>query len=159
LIIKADKNKDPRRYNILTASEIAIIIVSDRENTFSNRDIVLLTNEGPLRRISELHKSYLPLQYPLLFPYGEDGWYPEIPISNINSKGIRENNINTRSKTISQRQYFAYRLQWRPLFPHALHHAGRLFQQFIVDAYATIEQNRLNWIRQNQSKICAELYQ
>ncbi|CAG8604845.1 15387_t:CDS:2 [Racocetra fulgida] len=63
------------------------------------------------------------------------------------------------SKTVTQRQYFAYILQWRPLIPHALHYTGRLFQQFIVDAYVTIEQGRLNWISQNQKQIRAELYQ
>jgi hypothetical protein len=40
--------------------------------------------------------------------------------------------------------------------PHA---AGRLFQQYIVDCYASIEQDRLNWQRQNQESIRAELYQ
>ncbi|XP_024958909.1 uncharacterized protein LOC112499870 [Cynara cardunculus var. scolymus] len=34
---------------------------------------------GYLQQISELHPSYLPLQYPLLFPYGEDGYKVDIP--------------------------------------------------------------------------------
>ncbi|KAJ0458162.1 hypothetical protein HanIR_Chr15g0782001 [Helianthus annuus] len=29
--------------------------------------------DGVLKRISELHPSYLALQYPILFPYGDDG--------------------------------------------------------------------------------------
>nr|GEU39883.1 uncharacterized mitochondrial protein AtMg00810-like [Tanacetum cinerariifolium] len=38
-----------------------------------SRDIVVDNkDEGP-ERISELHPSYMALQYPLLFPYGEDG--------------------------------------------------------------------------------------
>ncbi|CAG8468442.1 8664_t:CDS:2 [Cetraspora pellucida] len=85
------------------------------------------------------------------------------------ARSINENRITTeirdgytneaRSKTITQRQYFAYLLQWRPLISHALHYTGRLFQQFIVDAYVTIEQSRLNWVSQNQIQIRAELYQ
>ncbi|CAF1905864.1 unnamed protein product [Brassica napus] len=38
------------------------------------RDIILEKNSGKLKRISELHPCYLPLQYPLIFPYGEDGF-------------------------------------------------------------------------------------
>src|SRR5215475_6085866 len=42
------------------------------------RDIVLKTHEGQLIHISELHGAYDPLQYPLLFPYGEYGWQRDI---------------------------------------------------------------------------------
>ncbi|XP_050278246.1 uncharacterized protein LOC126719772 [Quercus robur] len=35
---------------------------------------------------------------------------------------------------------------------------GRLFQQFIVDAYTSIEKERLQWVRQNQLKLRSELY-
>ncbi len=40
----------------------------------------------------------------------------------------------------------------------ALFLARRLFQQYIVDAWASTEQNRLNWVHNNQSTICSELY-
>ncbi|CAG8550379.1 20911_t:CDS:2 [Cetraspora pellucida] len=88
-----------------------------------------------------------------------------IIISNENTNAlltteIRDGYTNEAcSKTITQRQYFAYLLQWHPLISHALHYTGRFFQQFIVDAYVTIEQSRLNWVSQNQIQIRAELYQ
>ena len=34
---------------------------------------------------------------------------------------------------------------------------GRLFQQFIVDAYTCIEEERLRWFRTNQKKLRSEL--
>jgi hypothetical protein len=40
----------------------------------SNRDIQLMLHEGDLQKISELHPSYDPLQYVLLFP----GWHADI---------------------------------------------------------------------------------
>ena len=40
--------------------------------------------------------------------------------------------------------------------PHA---AGRLFQQYIVDAYAKVESQRLNWVVQNQGKLRVESMQ
>ncbi len=36
---------------------------------------------------------------------------------------------------------------------------GRLQQQYIVDAYAAIKQNRLKYLRLNQKKLRADLYQ
>ena len=54
-------------------SEIVGLIVGDVD-TGSKRDIILERQSGRLKRISEFHPSYLALQYPLLFPYGEDGF-------------------------------------------------------------------------------------
>ncbi|XP_022032445.1 uncharacterized protein LOC110933536 [Helianthus annuus] len=41
---------------------------------FDKRDTVVRKKSGGLQRISELHPSYLALQYPLIFPYAEDGY-------------------------------------------------------------------------------------
>ncbi|GJV31201.1 hypothetical protein Tco_1391601 [Tanacetum coccineum] len=62
-----------REYNLPTASEVAALIVGDFDSNTNDRDIILHTQEGGLKRISELHPSYIALQYPLLHPYGEDG--------------------------------------------------------------------------------------
>ncbi len=40
-----------------------------------------------------------------------------------------------------------------------LHNSGRLFQQYIVDQYARIDQDRLRYLQQNQQQIRSELYQ
>jgi hypothetical protein len=42
---------------------------------------------------------------------------------------------------------------------NVLHQAGRLFQQYIVDKYAQIDQDRLQFLKNNQNQIRAELYQ
>ncbi|XP_052620978.1 uncharacterized protein LOC111880446 [Lactuca sativa] len=68
------RDQDGRIYNLPSASEVAALIVGDIGDSIDNRDIVVQTSSGSLRRISELHPSYLPLQYPLLFPYGDDGY-------------------------------------------------------------------------------------
>jgi hypothetical protein len=39
-----------------------------------------------------------------------------------------------------------------------VHHAGRLFQEWLVDAFAQVENNRLNFHRANQEKLRADLY-
>lgn len=92
------------------------------------------------------------LQYPLLFPYGEDGY--RIGISHRNP----ETESCYKRKTVTMRQYYSFRLQQRAGEAQTLLRSGRLFQQYMVDAYASIEEVRINWIRKNQKQLRAELY-
>lgn len=65
------------RYNAPTINEVAILMVGQQ---VGHRDIVVHRrneNEG-LQRISETHRSYDALQYPIMFPYGEDGYHFEM---------------------------------------------------------------------------------
>jgi len=79
LTIHSTHGKDMRQYNQPTVPEIAAIILENYENTvIQKRDILLKTHTGKLQKISELHGAYDPLQYPLLFPYGEYGWHDNI---------------------------------------------------------------------------------
>jgi len=80
--------KDMRQYNKPTVSEIAGIIPDDQIPDL--RDIVMETHQGKLKHISKLHDAYDPLQYPLLFPYGEFGWTDNI---------LRVNEIESRSES------------------------------------------------------------
>ena len=73
----AAREKDGRTYNLPNVSEVAALIVGDFDPD-SRRDIIVETQNGELQRIHELHSCYLGLQYPLLFPYGEDGYRPDI---------------------------------------------------------------------------------
>jgi len=95
-----------------------------------------------------------------MFPRGEDGWHPNIPIQNKEISEISDNDeANISSKCVTAMNYFAYRLQiGRPNEAITLHYYGRLFQQWIVDMYTVIEQTRLNYLRFNQKQIRAELY-
>ena len=72
--IISDRLKDGRTYNTPTTSEVAALIPRDFNLDMDKRDIVLQKHSGKLMRINEIHSSYLALQYPLLFIYGEDGF-------------------------------------------------------------------------------------
>ena len=171
LVITNDRTKDSRRYNTPNASEVAAIMIGDgQEIEHQKRDIILRPYEGGLQRISEIHPSYAPLHYVLMFPRGEDGWHPYIPIHNNSNRNIYdeemsdiysdEDNTNDElKKCVTAMNYFAYRLQvGRPEEAITLHYYGRLFQQWIVDMYTVVEQIRLNYIKFNQKQIRAELY-
>jgi len=81
LKIDADKKppgEHPGRFNTPVCSEVAAITSEDQSN---KRDIVLYSRGGGLQRVSETHRSYDALQYPLLLPYGEDGYHFAIPLT------------------------------------------------------------------------------
>ncbi|XP_048622956.1 uncharacterized protein LOC106441802 [Brassica napus] len=92
------------------------------------------------------------LQYPLLFTYGEDGFRLGI------KKGVTEATKKQKKATISMRQFFAFRLHERKNESGHLLHARRLFQQILVDAYTTIESNRLRYLKLNQSSLRSDSF-
>ena len=69
---------DRQRYKLPMADEVAVILLGNHST--EPRNIVLQLRCGPLHHISDLHPAYAPLQYPLLFPRGENGWYPEMKL-------------------------------------------------------------------------------
>ncbi|KAJ6490984.1 hypothetical protein C8R45DRAFT_825969, partial [Mycena sanguinolenta] len=66
-----------RRGSLPTADEVAVILPGDQSRA-EPRDIILRRRTGTLMRISDLHTSYAPLYYVLLFPHGESGWHPDL---------------------------------------------------------------------------------
>ncbi|KAG5561267.1 hypothetical protein RHGRI_004335 [Rhododendron griersonianum] len=124
---------DRRRYNQPTTDEIAVVVPGDGTKASGMRDIILhLRGDNGLMRINECHPAYLPLHYVLLFPYGELGWEPEMK---------------------------NYRLFERPNEYSTILRSGKLFQEFLVDAWAATEQNRLTYYKLNQDKFRTALYQ
>nr|XP_043639178.1 uncharacterized protein LOC122610249 [Erigeron canadensis] len=134
--------KDGRRYNFPTASEVAAIIIGDIDA--DKRDIVLETRSGCLKRISELHFSYLALQYPLLFPYGEDGFR-----LGIKHRAVTDG-VTPKRSNLTMCEFVAYRMQQRTNEVSLLLMARRLFQQFAVDTYTMVESQRLFYVRTHQ---------
>ena len=146
------RQSDGRTYNLPTSSEVAALIVGDIGESLDNRDIVVKTKSGRLKHISELHPSYLPLQYPLLFPYGDDGYRVDIPHRDVLT-------TSTSKKTCTMRQFFAYRIQDRDKQFSLILNSKRLFQQFLVDGYTMIESERLYFIRNQQTNLRCETYE
>jgi len=147
MVIYNDRTNNSHCYNAPTSSDVAAIMVGDgySENP-TNRDICLRLHDKGLKRISETHPSYDPLHYVLLFPRGDDGWHINIPL------------IGSQKRTrVTPMQFYSYRLQIRN--GDWIQYAGRLYQQYIVDQYAKIEQERLNYLRQNQKTLRTEMYQ
>ncbi|XP_076916299.1 uncharacterized protein LOC143575953 [Bidens hawaiensis] len=85
LRIIGTRQHDGRQYNLPSSSEVAALIVGDIGDAVDNRDIIVTKQSGSLKRISELHPSYTPLQYPLFHPFGEDNYPVNILHKNVSS--------------------------------------------------------------------------
>jgi len=158
-----DENTDHRRYNLptTTSNEIAVILPGDGDQPTSARDIVLHRHGGGLKEISDLHPLYPSLHYVLLFPTGQLGWNRNIPYAITADNQEREEGEKREEgtrKKVTQAEYFRYRLFPRVNELNHIFMAGKLFQEYAVDSWATSEQSRLNWVRLNQTKLRADTY-
>lgn len=143
--------QDRRRYNLPTAEEVAFILPGNNTEADS-RDIILrkrMPTDIALYRISDGHPAYAPLHYVLLFPHGDHGWHQELYMYQPDAR---------TPKRLSQTRYVAYRLHQRNNEFSTILRGGRLFQQYVIDMWASAEQNRLNYLRMNQRKLRASVY-
>ena len=121
-----------RQYNAPTVPEIAALITNDFGDGIPTRDIIISNKDEGLKRISELHPEYMALQYPLLFPYGEDGFHEKIQYHN--NRGDHK----TKRDYVTMKEFYAYVIQQRNNQGTTLLRGGRLFQQYLVDAFTSV---------------------
>ena len=146
---------DPHRYNLPTGTDVAVIRPAETTEAPCKRDVVVYKsaedhpNGHTLMRIDTIHPMYDPLMYVLMFPFGDKGFSPDAHLL-----------TKKPSECCSAMQYYKYRLmpQSGETF-NTIHRLGRLFQQYVVDMYTKIEFSRLQYLRFNQSQLCADLYQ
>jgi hypothetical protein len=103
VVINADRKPSGEhrgRFNAPTSNEVALMIVGQ---TFKKRDIVLHSRESKLVRISEIHRAYDTLQYPLIFCHGPDGYC-------INSPRRDPITKVPLKKTVSALDFYIYKL-------------------------------------------------
>jgi len=152
LRILGKRGRDGRRFNLPSASEVAALIVGDFDAADFERDVVVETQSRLLQRVSVFEPAYFPLQYPLLFPIGEDGFRRDVPFDEEHDP-----ESSTR-EYISQKEWLAYRIQQRSIDSSTIIFSKRLLQQFMVDSFSIVESSRLKYIRLHQKELRAEMY-
>uniref|UniRef100_A0A7I4XXQ7 ATP-dependent DNA helicase n=1 Tax=Haemonchus contortus TaxID=6289 RepID=A0A7I4XXQ7_HAECO len=140
-------NLDPRRYNEPTANEVAVVYVGEEGDVPAEHNLAVHLQSGGLRNIRVYDAECDPLSYPIFFPRGELGWHPN----------MMKNPSERRRTRITQKEYYSNMIAVRAEF-NPLHFAGKLFQQFLVDSYVKIEQNRLNYDRTHQKELRVDTY-
>ncbi|GKB93521.1 reverse transcriptase domain-containing protein [Tanacetum coccineum] len=101
--------------------EVVALITNGFGDGVPTRDIIVNKKDSGPKRISELHPSYMALQYPLLFPYGEDGYHDKIPYHS--NTGTHKTNRGY----LTMKEYYAYVIQYRKEHGTTLLRGGRLF--------------------------------
>lgn len=166
-------------YNLPTVSEVAAIWLDQQPNNSSSTPHIQIypcSNTNQL--VNYYYGCYDPLQYPLLFPYGQNDWHcgikrveqtckkknrsqcenEQLPsLSNMCSiEGLLDIEAKVLQKgkrkrdDISCREYYCYKFQMRDNEINGVLHSGRLFQQYSVDEFIKIETQRLDFVSCNQ---------
>jgi hypothetical protein len=110
----AFRTKDARRYNVATVDEVTALMVGDGSKAVNRRDVVLAQQANPFQHISELHVGYMALHYSLLFPYGEDGWHPNISLNgvvvdaNLDEDHVRESELQRKHCNVTMAKFYGY---------------------------------------------------
>ena len=87
------------------------------------------------------------LHFPLLFIHGEEGYHLGLKLAQ------KAGQSSEKEKQMTMKMYYAYQLHDRVQDNRLLLRAGRLFQEYVVTAYCSVEQQRLDYIRNNQKDI------
>lgn len=141
-----------KNYNLPIASEITALIVGDFDSSCPKRDLILETQSLLLKWISELHPFHIPLQYPLLFPCGEDRYREDVV-------HVENNLLQSRHRTkLTSKERLAFGLQDHNEDKSILMYSRQLMHQFIVNGYTMIESKKLKYIKMHQKQLRVELY-
>jgi hypothetical protein len=112
--------RDDVRYNLPTSGEIAAIIVGDYAADEYTYDVLVHDKEHGLKRVSHLHPSYMALQYPMLFPYGERGFHLGIKYTDA------DNGSETSRKYVTMLEFSRMHMHYRLNEPNPFTCYGRL---------------------------------
>ena len=121
-------------YDAFTSDKVATILPGDGTAP-ECRDIILCDHSGELTCIDNEHPAYAPLHYVLLFPHGSNGWSWDM--HHCVPPGTDPSFIPSHT---TQTQYSVFRMHTRASKYPTLHQSGRLFQQYIVDMWASADQ-------------------
>jgi len=108
------RTKDARQYNVPMVDEVAALMVGDGSEAVDRRDVVLTQQAGLFQCISKLHVKYMALHYPLLFPYSEDGWHPNILVNGVvvdvdlDEDHARESELQRKHCHVTMAEFYGY---------------------------------------------------
>lgn len=126
----------------VAGGDVAAIVNPYNLHEIRGRRIVVSPIKGPASDfIDILSPFYEPLQYPLLFPYGKDGW----------------SRAGGHAQTPRWTQSWWYR--YRLLHEERFQQWGRLTCEYLVDMFSRIEDERLEYIRNGKQHQAQNLFQ
>ncbi|PWA50742.1 hypothetical protein CTI12_AA469080 [Artemisia annua] len=95
----------PRGYELPSSNTLGAIVFDRGPESESNYDVIVEYIDGPLKRISKIHKSYMSLQFPLIFIYGQPGYHTKLM--------LRTANPDDEPKRVSMNSFYTYQMHPR----------------------------------------------
>ncbi|PWA81791.1 hypothetical protein CTI12_AA184760 [Artemisia annua] len=77
-----------QEYQLPSSGVLGAIVFQPDENSQTDYDIIVEYKDRQPKRINKLHSSYMSLQFPLLFVYGQPGYNTDLTLKPLN--GIKE---------------------------------------------------------------------
>ncbi|PWA58801.1 hypothetical protein CTI12_AA395210 [Artemisia annua] len=103
--IRLYSGEGPRGYELSSSNSLGAIVFDRGPESELNYDVVLEYRDGPVKRISKIHKSYMSLQFPLIFIYGQPGFHTKLM--------LRTANPDDEPKRVSMNAFYTYQLHPR----------------------------------------------
>lgn len=105
--LKVCRSQSGRENHINASDEVAGIMIDSNDNTSGCRDIIIQAKTLKLERVSYIHPKLMALQYPLLFPTGEDGYHDKIKFQSADPDSTKDRDF------MSMKDYYSYQLSIR----------------------------------------------
>ncbi|PWA35335.1 helitron helicase-like domain-containing protein [Artemisia annua] len=94
-----------REYQLPSSGTLGAIVFESGANSQTDYDVIVEYKDRGPQRINKLHSSYMSLQYPLLFVYGQPGFNTKMTLREMGGKKKR--------KKLSMNMYYKYQLHER----------------------------------------------
>ncbi|GKA61503.1 DNA helicase [Tanacetum coccineum] len=91
-----------REYDLPTSQTLGAIVFENGQNTETDYDVIIESKHGFPQRINKLHSSYMALQFPLIFVYGQPGFHIEMKLR-----------MPGEAKRLSMNMFYMYQLHER----------------------------------------------
>ena len=135
-----------RQHELPTGDSIGAIVFEGGPDVETDFDVIIEQHDRQLKSVNKLNASYMSLQFPLIFLFGEDGYH-------IGRVLLSHRSSDDPPKKMTMLKYYSYQVHDRIGEYALLTRSGRLFQQYVVTAYCSIEQSRIDYVREHQNDI------
>uniref|UniRef100_A0A914DCA3 ATP-dependent DNA helicase n=1 Tax=Acrobeloides nanus TaxID=290746 RepID=A0A914DCA3_9BILA len=175
LLFDINAKVDKRRYNIPKTNEVAaVIVLGDNDEMPEYVGIAVHQYGKQLSTLNKFNKNTEPMLYPIYFPSGKPGCH--VNMKDKNGKKITLSNYYRyyiairKCKALKKKEHLIdsecpealinYEWDINAVYTdfNPLRLGGKLYQQYLVDAYVKVEQDRLDYHRYNQKELKAEKY-
>ncbi|GJU67191.1 retrovirus-related pol polyprotein from transposon TNT 1-94 [Tanacetum coccineum] len=76
-----------RGYELPTSNTLGVMVFESGIISNTDFDVIIQHKDGPTQRINKLHPSYMSLQFPFIFIYGQSGYHTNLKLKSVDGSG------------------------------------------------------------------------